>query len=55
VNSISYTKIADRFTCVAFVKTSDLNTDMWKFESSQSKESRAQSADSSKLQQTLRF
>jgi len=41
VTPISYKKIADRFTCVAFVETSYSNTDTCKFESLQSEASRA--------------
>jgi len=36
MKSISYKKIAGRFTCVAFVETIYSNTDTYKFESSQS-------------------
>jgi len=40
MKSIFYIKIADRFTCVAFVETSYSNADTCMFESSQSEESR---------------
>jgi len=41
-------KNADKFNCVIFEKTSYLNADMRKFESSQKDESRAQRAHSVK-------
>jgi len=46
VKSISLKIFADGFKTVTFVETSDLNTDMCKFEQSQKEESRAQLADS---------
>ena len=45
-------KFADGFKTVTFVETNYLNTDIWKFESSQ-KESRTLSADSSKAYSKL--
>jgi len=43
-----FKKFADGFKPVTFAESSSLNTDMCMFESSQSEESRAQSANSSK-------